>query len=169
MNSELILNNSQNNNSASNYCDCNRDDEHLKILSWIHWFFAIFKVLTTLFLITYFAFLSVVFKIASKASLDKNPSIKPLPSSESIVQIMLWLAIVVTIILLVDIVFQILTAIYLPQKKHWWVCFTGGILNCLSMPFGTLIGVCTLIVLTRSSVENQFKANAEKKLQERFS
>ena len=45
---------------------------------------------------------------------------------------------------------------FLNQRRHHTFCVVIGALSCLFFPFGTALGVCTLIVLFRSTVKEMF-------------
>jgi hypothetical protein len=44
------------------------------------------------------------------------------------------------------------------DRRHRTFCVIVACLSCLHVPFGTAIGVCTLIVLGRPSVQALFEA-----------
>jgi hypothetical protein len=44
----------------------------------------------------------------------------------------------------------------LARRKHHTFCFVVAVLDCLHMPFGTVLGVFTIIVLMRDSVKQLF-------------
>ncbi len=46
----------------------------------------------------------------------------------------------------------------LARRKHYNYCLVVGCLECLSIPFGTVLGVFTIIVLNRASVKEMFRA-----------
>ena len=46
----------------------------------------------------------------------------------------------------------------LTQRKHRTFCFVMAAVCCLSIPFGTVLGVFTIIVLSRPSVKALFEA-----------
>ena len=48
----------------------------------------------------------------------------------------------------------------LAQKKRRKFCLVMACIGCAFMPFGTVLGVFTIIVLMRPSVQQLFKANA---------
>ncbi len=48
----------------------------------------------------------------------------------------------------------------LKRRKSWMYCVVIGALECALMPFGTILGVFTIIVLMRDSVKQLFAANA---------
>ena len=53
-------------------------------------------------------------------------------------------------------VFTILTGRYLARKVHYLFCMVMAAIECLFMPFGTVLGVFTIIVLCKPSVKKMF-------------
>ncbi len=47
----------------------------------------------------------------------------------------------------------ILSGRFLKQRKHYWFSFVLACIACTFMPFGTVLGVLTIIVLSRDSVK----------------
>ncbi len=45
---------------------------------------------------------------------------------------------------------------YLVRRKHYLFCFVTACISCLFIPFGTALGVFTIIVLSRSQVAKLF-------------
>jgi len=48
------------------------------------------------------------------------------------------------------------TGRFLSRRQHHTFCVVISILNCLSLPFGTALGVFSILVLQRSSVKALF-------------
>ncbi len=48
---------------------------------------------------------------------------------------------------------------FLRQRRHPVYCMIVACLNCLSMPFGTVLGVATIVVLQREEVRRTFEQN----------
>jgi hypothetical protein len=48
---------------------------------------------------------------------------------------------------------------YLARQKHYLFCLVVAGLECMLMPYGTVLGVFTIIVLMRESVKELFSAN----------
>ena len=44
----------------------------------------------------------------------------------------------------------------LARRTRYWFVFVIACIECLFMPFGTILGVFTLIVLSRESIKNLF-------------
>ncbi len=49
---------------------------------------------------------------------------------------------------------------FLARRKHYLFCLVMGAVECIFMPFGTVLGVFTLIVLMRESVKQLFTARS---------
>jgi len=48
---------------------------------------------------------------------------------------------------------------YLKSRKHYSFCLVIAGISCMLMPFGTVLGVFTIIVLMRPSVKEMFEAD----------
>ncbi len=46
---------------------------------------------------------------------------------------------------------------FLARYTHYMYCFVVAVIECLFMPFGTVLGVFTIIVLMRPSVKSLFQ------------
>jgi len=53
---------------------------------------------------------------------------------------------------------KILAGFWIMRRKHRTACFVIAGISCLSIPFGTVVGVFTFIVLSRPSVAALFRA-----------
>jgi hypothetical protein len=53
----------------------------------------------------------------------------------------------------------IMTGRFLARRKYYTFCFVIAAVECLFMPFGTVLAVFTLVVLLRESVKRMFDAN----------
>ncbi|PYI82572.1 MAG: hypothetical protein DMF09_14100 [Verrucomicrobia bacterium] len=49
----------------------------------------------------------------------------------------------------------------LSRRKHYWFAFVVACIECIFIPFGTILGVFTIIVLSRESVKTLFSSAAE--------
>lgn len=45
---------------------------------------------------------------------------------------------------------------YLSRRRHYTYCFIMGAVACMFMPFGTVLGVFTIIVLQKEAVRQLF-------------
>ena len=48
----------------------------------------------------------------------------------------------------------------LPKRRNYVVVMVAAILNCLQIPFGTVLGVFTFVVLNRPGVRHSFENNS---------
>lgn len=53
-----------------------------------------------------------------------------------------------------------LTGRFLKRRRHYTYCLAMGGVDCLFMPFGVVLGVFTLILLTRPDVRARFEGGA---------
>jgi hypothetical protein len=56
-------------------------------------------------------------------------------------------------------VFVLTAGRFMARRKHYLFCLVMGGVECLFMPFGTVLGVFTIIVLMRESVKQLFGVN----------
>jgi hypothetical protein len=65
------------------------------------------------------------------------------------------------VLLLVCLVLNVLSGIFLLQKRNRLFSFIIGGLNCLQIPFGTALGVFTILVLSRDGVRQLYAGGTE--------
>jgi hypothetical protein len=51
----------------------------------------------------------------------------------------------------------------LARQVHYLFCMVMAAIECMLMPFGTVLGIFTIIVLARPTVKEMFEQNAESK------
>jgi hypothetical protein len=56
------------------------------------------------------------------------------------------------LMLCIGAVANVLSGIFIPQRKHRTFSLCVARLNCIQIPFGTALGAFTLIVLSRDSI-----------------
>jgi hypothetical protein len=61
-----------------------------------------------------------------------------------------------TLLVLTFAVMQFLTAQRLGERRSRVFCMVIAAITCLSLPYGTFLGVCTFVVLGRPTVRNLF-------------
>ncbi|MEM7437183.1 MAG: hypothetical protein AAF436_18655 [Myxococcota bacterium] len=69
----------------------------------------------------------------------------------------------ITALLIVSLLITLLTAVgfflvglKLRQRRWWTFCYLSGWGECLAFPFGTILGIFTIIVLSRPTVKQLF-------------
>lgn len=130
------------------------DNEHLKLLSIFNYISGGLTLAFTLFI---GAYLFLIFFIVSMA---KNQQEFDPKLSEAFPET--FLAILVTIFVIIFIlgllfgIGQIVSGRLMKLRHMRWFSFTIGILNLLNIPYGTILGVFTIMVLERDSVKQQY-------------
>ena len=129
-----------------------RDAEHLKLLSIFHYVLAGLKALISLVFI-FHIFMGIVFIVAGTQSRGGGPP-------AFLGGIFIVLGMFAMALGLVGAGLLAFAGRFLAQRRHYTYCFVIAVLSCLSFPLGTVLGVFTLVVLSRSSVKASFEAGA---------
>jgi hypothetical protein len=130
----------------------NEDAEQLKLLSIFHYVFAALLTVGGCLMAAYFAFASYMVSEVMKAM---PPSSGPPPPAG-----MGWFfgifGAVITLGILAIAALHFMCARWLGLRRNRSFCFVVGCLSCFNVPFGTILGVFTILVLQRSSVQAWF-------------
>jgi hypothetical protein len=138
--------------------DKSQDDEQIKLLSIFHYVVAGLAGLFALFPIIHLV-IGLFLVFGSKADFKDNHG-EPPPAF-----IGWFFVIIASVFILIGLTFAgfVLTAgRFLAKRKHYTFCLVMAAIECIFMPFGTVLGVFTIIVLNRESVKQLFanqKAN----------
>jgi hypothetical protein len=136
----------------------NQDQEHLRLLSIFHYVMAGFASLFTLFALIY------VGLGAAMLSGKMSSTTPPTPHAAHDDTVGGWIFVGVGAVFftfaLVGVVLNIVAGRSLARHERRTLCMVVAVLNCFHMPLGTLLGVFTLIVLSRPSVQALFNAPA---------
>jgi hypothetical protein len=130
----------------------NHDEEHLRLLSIFHYVVAGCAALFALFPILYLV-LGLIMVLAP-ASFAGNG--QPPPA------FMGWIFIIMGVVFIIlgwtfaGLVFA--AGRFLARRKHYTFCLVMAAVECLFMPFGTVLGVFTIITLIREPVKPLFSA-----------
>ncbi len=126
----------------------NTDSQHLKLLSIFHYVLGGMTALFALFPIFHLVF--GLFMVLAPEKLGNGPPPQAIG----------WLFIVFALaFILAGWVFAVLVALagrFISGRKHYTYCFVMACIECLCMPFGTVLGVFTILVLTRPGVKELF-------------
>ncbi len=126
------------------------DEQHLQLLSAFHWVVAGFTALISLFPLIHLAVGIGIMLSPPKGNGDPNFS---------------WLVGLVfvafaSVWILAGLGFtacQVLAGRYLRQRRRYLFCLVVAGISCMEFPFGTALGVFTIIVLTRPTVKQIFE------------
>jgi uncharacterized membrane protein YhaH (DUF805 family) len=138
---------------AGTTTDMTRDEEHLGWLSIFHYVVAGLAGLFALF---------PVFHLVIGLMIIHNPCIFG-GHGQAPPPIFGWFFVVfAAVFITLGLVFAALvltTGRFLARRKHYMFCLVMGCVECAFFPFGTVLGVFTILVLVRESVKQLFGAN----------
>ncbi len=128
----------------------NQDQEHLELLSIFHYIVGGMAAL--------FSFFPIVYLILGTLFIVAPGRIQG--SGGTLPAFLGWIFIILGgSIMLVGLAFAvcvILAGRYITKRRHYIFCLVIASLNCLFMPFGTILGVFTIVILMRPSVKELF-------------
>jgi hypothetical protein len=129
----------------------NRDYEHLRLLSVFHYVLGGTMVAISMIPLVHVG-LGFSFLTSPETFLDENGNPPP--------ALMGWLFIIIGGVVifagLTLAVCLILSGRFLAKRKGYWFSFVIACIECLNAPIGTLLGVFTLVVLSRQSVKEMY-------------
>ena len=129
------------------------DNEHIKLLAIFHYVFGGFAALGLLVMLEEIVFMSAIF---SGAIPTNSPKGRSGPPPEVFMAFFGGMLLIMSAIFIAGIVCNILSANFMRKRKHRKFSFAVACVNCLQIPFGTALGVFTLVVLSRASVKAQY-------------
>jgi hypothetical protein len=130
------------------------DAEHLRILEIFHYVFAGLAVVGISFLgFHYFLMHSVL----SNPALMRDPKGDGL-AAERFFALFIWFYVVFGALLLAAALANYLSGSFIRQRKSRTFSLVVAGLNCVQIPFGTALGVFTIVVLLRDSVRELYDA-----------
>jgi hypothetical protein len=135
------------------------DEEHLKLLSICYMISAAISAVFSLFGLMYGAmgaFISEAIKHAPQ--LATNTANAPPPALIGWIFGGIGVALFLVWIIMAGI--KLGVALCLKKRKSRTFCMVVGAIECLGVPYGTLLGIFTFVVLGRDSVARLFDANA---------
>jgi hypothetical protein len=128
----------------------NQDQEHLELLSIFHYILGGIVALSSLFPLIYLG-VGIFFLVFPHRFQGSGP---PPPFFLG------WIFIIIGgVLMLAGLAFAfcvVLAGRFIAKHKHYIFCLVIASLNCLFMPFGTILGVFTIVILMRPSVKALF-------------
>ena len=128
-----------------------QDEEHLRLLSIFHY---IAGGLTAVFALFPLIHLAIgLFLLLAPERLEMNNAAPRFVG---------WLFVIIPAVFIVCglslAVCMIVSGRFLAGRRHYLFCLVTAGVECIVMPFGTVLGVFTIVVLTRDSVKGMFPA-----------
>jgi hypothetical protein len=131
-----------------------RDAEHLKLLAIFHFMLAALGLLGIAFLALHLVFMSAFF---TNPEMWKNSKSGPPP--EILFKFMLGGYAFGVVVILTGGFLNLLSGLFIRKRRHRMFSIIIGGLNCLHVPFGTLLGVFTILILSRDSVRKIYEVS----------
>jgi hypothetical protein len=132
----------------------NQDAEHLRLLSIFHYIVGGLAAVFSFFPLLYTVVGAIFIFVARHGT--------PKPGEEPPPEFIGWIfAVIGSFLFLLGIAFAICILIAgrsLAKHTRYWFAFVMACIECLFLPFGTILGVFTIIVLSRDSVKELFPA-----------
>jgi hypothetical protein len=133
-----------------------RDREHVKLLAIFHFVFAGLAFVGIGFLCMHYFIMHTAF--SNPAMWKSQPPNMP---PKAFLDAFIWFYLFMGVLLLTGLVLNVLSGMFLLQKRNRLFSLIIGGLNCLQIPFGTVLGVFTILVLSRDSVRQLYARGAE--------
>ncbi len=130
-----------------------QDRDHLRLLAIFHYVFAALGICGLGFTAFHYTMMRSVMTMEQA----KN-SAQPPP--EAIMDMLIWIYIAMVAMFFIGMLLNIMAARFLQARRHRTFCMVVAGLNVLQVPFGTLLGVFTLLVLARDNVRQTFEPTA---------
>lgn len=131
-----------------------KDDEHLKLLAVFHFILGGFSLLMIGFVVLHFLLMKQIFM--SPDIWKGKGGVPHMPPTEFF-QIFKWFYLALGMIGFLSGVANAVSGFFLLRKKYRTFSLIVGGVNCLHFPFGTVLGIFTLLVLLRESVRQSYE------------
>jgi hypothetical protein len=124
------------------------DGEQLRLLALGYWIWGGFMALYALFIVGYFGLLGSVFLMIPNGSGDAPPAF--------LGWIFIGAGVAVLVLVGALAALEIATGFWIHRRQHRVGSLVVAALLCPSIPFGTMVGVSTFVVLSRPTVKALF-------------
>ena len=127
-----------------------RDTEHLKLLAIFHFVFSGLALIGIGFLFVHYTIMHTVF---SNPEMWKNQRDAP---PKAFFDVFIWFYLFAGAMLLIGLAMNVILGLFLQRRRHRIFSLVVAGLDCLQIPFGTALGVFTIVVLSRESVRQLY-------------
>ncbi len=143
------------------------DAEHVSALSIGHYIMAGLSAITAIPLVAYaFAGAKLVDQLTHEMALTMGDlsgqaGVDPFAGAPEAMMkdfgtLMIAMTVLSFVLIVVTAIGFFLVGLKLRQRRWWTFCYLSGWGECLMFPFGTILGVFTIIVLSRPTVKRSF-------------
>ena len=131
------------------------DSEHLNLLAIFHYVVAGLALLGLGFVALHFGLMNA---LMSHPEAWKGPGPNSQMPPPQFITMFKAFYLVGAVVMVLAMVGNILSGIFIHRRKNRMFSLVIAGLNCLQIPFGTILGVFTIIVLARDSVRELYEA-----------
>jgi hypothetical protein len=129
-----------------------KDSEHIKLLFTFHFVFAGLALLGIAFTFLHYFMMHTIIS---------NPDLwngqkEAVPPPKVFLDAFVWFYVFMAAIMVIACTANVLSGLFLWKRKYRIFSIVVGGLNCLQIPFGTALGVFTIVVLSRDSVRELY-------------
>jgi Na+-driven multidrug efflux pump len=132
------------------------DADHLRLLSIFHFIGAGLAVLGLGFLALHYLFMHT---FLDNPDMWKNQK-GAVPPPKEFFAIFKWFYVIFGLWLVVSCILNVLSGLFIGRRKYRTFSLVVAFINCIHIPFGTVLGVFTIVVLLRPSVREVYEAQA---------
>ena len=136
------------------YVPATPDADHLRLLSIFHFVFAGLALLGLGFLLLHYALFSLIMNNPKMWEAQKGGG----PDMRAFFAVFKWFYLVFGAFMAGGGVCNLLSGLWLRARRNRTFSLVVAGVNCLQIPFGTALGVMTIIVLVRPSVRELYRA-----------
>lgn len=126
------------------------DLRQLRLLAIFHFVAAGLAVLGLLFLFGHYLLMQTFLSDPSFARPQQGPD------PARFFALFRWFYLVMGLLMVAGAVGNVLSGLYLRRQVHRTFSFVIAVLNCLHIPVGTILGVFTIVALSRESVKRLY-------------
>ena len=137
-----------------------QDTEHLRILAICHYVMAGLAVFGLAFLALHYSIMRMVFM--NPKFMEKPANDIPFTPAEFI-GIFQWFYLFMAVWLVVGGMLTFIAGRFIHRRVNRTFSLVIAGLNCLHFPFGTALGICTFIVLTKDSMRRQYAESTQQR------
>jgi hypothetical protein len=130
----------------------NRDGEQLKLLEIFHYVMAGLATFGIGFIFVHYTIMSVAFSHPWPQQRGQQPPFDP----AEFFRAFRWFYVFMGAWGVASLVANIVSGVCIRARKYRFFSMVVAGLNCINFPFGTGLGVCTLIVLTRATMPARY-------------
>jgi quinol-cytochrome oxidoreductase complex cytochrome b subunit len=130
-----------------------KTEEHLNLLSVFQFIYTGLMGLGIVFIFFHYKMMSMI--MMNKELWEQSENTAPF-DPEIFFEIFMWFYIVFGILLVIGMILNFLSGMYMRQKRNRLFSLVIGGINCVNVPLGTVLGVFTIIILNNEETKEMY-------------